>query len=461
LVLKPAVARSDPAPDVFSVTGLVKRIREALFELPDHRKGGNNQSYAIGDAALSAFSAFFLQSPSFLDYQRRMQKEHGENNASSLFGVHQIPSTQQIGNLLDPISADHLAPVFFELIEALHRHGALAAHRGVDAHLLIALDGTQYHSSESIQCEHCSTRTLSNGKTQYYHVAVTPVIVAPGHAQVFALPPAFVRPPDGQAKQDCELNAATRWLQQWGARIAPWRTTILGDDLYCHQPFCEQVLALGCAFLFVCLPPSHTLLYEWVADFERIGAVPTLVKTCWTGKQRLTETYRWLNDLPLRDGDDALKVGWCELTTTDAAGNVLYRNAWASSVPVTRENVVELVADGRSRWKIENENNNTLKTKGYNFEHNYSHGKQHLSSLLASLMLLAFLTHSVLDLLDQRYRAIRRHLPSRRTFYEHLRALTLYMPFTSWDHLFDFMLEALQPARPPPKRRSPRQRRQI
>jgi hypothetical protein len=130
-------------------------------------------------------------------------------------------------------------------------------------------------------------------------------------------------------------------------------------------------------------------------------------------------------------------------------------------VPVTRENVVELVADGRSRWKIENENNNTLKTKGYNFEHNYSHGKQHLSSLLASLMLLAFLTHSVLDLLDQRYRAIRRHLPSRRTFYEHLRALTLYMPFTSWDHLFDFMLEALQPARPPPKRRSPRQRRQI
>jgi hypothetical protein len=76
-------------------------------------------------------------------------------------------------------------------------------------------------------------------------------------------------------------------------------------------------------------------------------------------------------------------------------------------------------------------------------------------------MLLAFLTHSVLDLLDQRYRAIRRHLPARRTFFEHLRALTPHIPFTSWDHLFDFMLEALQPARPPPKRRSPGQRRHI
>jgi hypothetical protein len=87
------------------------------------------------------------------------------------------------------------------------------------------------------------------------------------------------------------------------------------------------------------------------------------LKTRWTGKQRLTETYRWLNELPLRDGEDALKVGWCELTTIDAAGNLLDRNAWARSVPLTKDNVLDPVADGRSRWKFENGNNNTLKTK--------------------------------------------------------------------------------------------------
>jgi hypothetical protein len=126
----------------------------------------------------------------------------------------------------------------------------------------------------------------------------------------------------------------------------------------------KQVLAQGCAFVFVCLPPSHPLLYEWIADFERTGQIPTRVSTRWTGKQRLTDTYRWLNDLPLRDGKDALLVGWCELTTTNAEGKVLYRNAWASSEPVSAQNVVSLVAAGRSRWKIENENNNTLKTQG-------------------------------------------------------------------------------------------------
>ncbi len=118
----------------------------------------------------------------------------------------------------------------------------------------------------------------------------------------------------------------------------------------------------------------------------------------------MTDTDRWLNDLPLRDGDDARKVGWCELTTTDAEGNVLYRNAWASSVPITWDNVVAIAAAGRSRWKIENENNNTLKTKGYRFEH--------------------------------------------------LRALTLYFPFDTWEHLLDSMIEALQPAQPPPRRRA-------
>lgn len=457
MVLKPAPATAGPSVTAATVVGM---IREALWNLPDQRKGGNNQRYVIGDAALSAFSVFFLQSPSFLDYQRRMQQERGRNNANALFGVHQIPSTQQIGNLLDPVAPAHLAPVFVTLVEALVAAGELATHRVLDGFLPVALDGTQYHCSTAIHCPQCATRTLANGKIQYHHVAVTPTILAPEQTAVFPLPPEFVQPQDGQAKQDCELNAAGRWLQRWGAQLATWRVLMLGDDLYCHQPFCQQVLAQGGAFLFVCLPTSHALLYEWVADFTRIGAVPTRVKARWTGRQRLTETYRWLNDLPLRDGDDALHVNWCELTTTDADGNVLYRNAWASSLPIDETNVVAMVAVGRSRWKIENEHNNTLKTQGYRFAHNYGHGKQHLAAVLASLTLLAFLAHTVLERLDQRYQTVRRQLPSRRTFFEHLRALVQYLPFDSWERLFDFMIEALQPTPPPPTRRRASQQRQ-
>ena len=132
MVLKPTptpTATPTPTPPVFA-TELVASIREALFGLPDHRKGGNNQRYVIGDAALSAFSVFFMQSPSFLDFQRRMQKERGANNANTLFGIHQIPSDQQIRNLLDPIAPEQVFPVFIERVEALQAQGALASHRG-------------------------------------------------------------------------------------------------------------------------------------------------------------------------------------------------------------------------------------------------------------------------------------------------------------------------------------------
>ena len=217
----------------------------------------------------------------------------------------------------------------------------------------------------------------------------------------------------------------------------------------------------GGALLFVCLPPSHPLFDEWVADFARGGEVSALVKTRWTGTQRLTETSRWLNDLPRRDGKDAGLVGGCELTATDAEGQVLDRIAWASSEPINADNVIALLASGRRRWKIENENNNTLKTKGYPFEHNDGHGQRHLAALFASLIRLAFLVLTVLDRLHPGYQAVRRQLPSRRTFFEHLHALTQYLPFDSWEHLFDFMLEALQPAQPPPARRAGGKRGQI
>jgi hypothetical protein len=77
---------------------------------------------------------------------------------------------------------------------------------------------------------------------------------------------------------------------------------------------------------------------------------------------------------------------------TIAEGKVLYRNAFATSLALDSGNVAEVIEAGRSRWKNENENenNNTLKTRGYHFEHNYGHGKKHRSSLLASLIILAF-----------------------------------------------------------------------
>ena len=187
-------------------------------------------------------------------------------------------------------------------------------------------------------------------------------------------------------------------------------------------------------------PWQAPLAGEWLDYFARTGDMQTLEKSRWNGKQRLTERYRYLNQVPLRNSDDALMVNWCEVVVLNAKQDVVYRNAWATSHVIDAHNVIEMVAAGRARWKIENENNNVLKNHGYPVEHNFAHGKQHLSNFLATLNLLAFLTHTALEWLDEAYQAVRNAAPSRRTFFEQFRTLLQFMPFDNWQHLMRFML---------------------
>ena len=95
---------------------------------------------------------------------------------------------------------------------------------------------------------------------------------------------------------------------------------------------------------------------------------------------------------------------------------------------------------------VTNEGFNTLKTKGYHLEHNFGHGQQKLSAVLATLNLLAFAGHTVCDLGGKAWKAARRELVTRQGFFHCMRALTSYLVFPSWDDL----LETLAFTRPPP-----------
>jgi len=88
---------------------LIGHLRQVFADLPDRRKG-QNLSYAMEDFGLSAFSVFFTQSPSFLAHQRAMQQARGRNNAQSFFHLEQLPSDNQIRQMLDPIPPQTLFP---------------------------------------------------------------------------------------------------------------------------------------------------------------------------------------------------------------------------------------------------------------------------------------------------------------------------------------------------------------
>jgi hypothetical protein len=414
---------------------------------PDKRTGNNTQ-FTIEDAALGAFSVFFTQSPSFLSFQNTMQKARGKSNAQTLFGMREIPCDNHIRDLLDVVPPSCIFPVFDYVLDKLNASGDLDNFRSFNNTLLVPLDGTQYFSSNKIHCKNCSEKEHKNGTTTYSHTAITPVIVAPGNNKVIALPPEFITPQDGHKKQDCENTASKRWVKQYGPQLKDLRITILGDDLYCHQPLSELILEEGLNFILVCKPDSHKILYEWLGELEDLHEIEAMVVERWTGKRKEIDTYRFINQVPLRDGEDALQVNWFELTTTLENGKVVYINSFTTNYEITKDNVKELVKAGRARWKIENENNNTLKTKGYNLEHNFGHGKEHLSSLLLTFNILAFLFHTLLEMMDDRYRMIREELPTRKTFFDDIRAITRYICFDSWDHMLRFMMIGLEIAFP-------------
>lgn len=430
--------------EALRLTRMIKSLEQVFEKFPEHRRGKNSQ-YELADAGMGAFSVFFTQSPSFLAYQRDLKLRKGRSNAEKLFALRDIPSDNQIRSLLDPVSPSDLEDYYRQIFRDLERDGVLKGFQSFANMLLVAMDGTEYFSSKKIACGQCSQRVLKNEEINYFHSVLTPVIVQSGNEHVISLEPEFITPQDGHEKQDCEIQAGKRWIEKHGGFYAKRGVTMLGDDLYSRQPFCQALKDKKLHFILVCKPDSHVNLYETVKFLDTQGVLGTKMVRKWNGRYAEIHTYRFANRLPLNGDLSALKVNWCEVTITrEDSSEVLYKNAFVSDFEISDTTVEAIVRDGRARWKVENENNNILKTRGYHIEHNFGHGHQYLASLLLSLNLLAFLLHTILDLVNEQYRAIRQRLGRRRTFFQDLEALLRYFTFESWDEVFSFMFQGLE-----------------
>jgi hypothetical protein len=419
---------------------LLEYLNRAIRGMKDPRLPSNGTKYSLGDAVLGAFAMFFMQSESFLEHQRHMKSNQGKNNTTTLFGIIKVPTVPQIRNIIDGISATSLSSVFNSVYQALRRDGHLKPFHYLGG-LLIALDGTQYFDSHKLNCKCCSSRQHKNGTVTYFHSAILPAIVAPGQSQVISLFPEFITPQDGHQKQDCEVAAAKRWIKTHTCIFKEQPITLLGDDLYSHQPMCEEILTVGMNFIFTCLESSHTGLYDWLKYLDGIGEVNKLEIKQWNKNSREVYSYQYVNGIPLRDSQPAIEVNWCKLIhTRESDGEILYENAFITRHELNEQSVPLVVAAGRCRWKTENENHNVLKTKGYHVEHNFGHGEEHLAATLLTLNLLAFLFHTVLHLTDLAYQQIRHKRGTRRGFFQDILSLTKYLLFESWSSLIDFML---------------------
>jgi len=423
---------------------MINIFKDNIKNIKDERRQRADLKYSYTDIILGAFSMLYFQNPSWLSFQTKMQDNNGQNNATSIFGI-EIPSQNHSKNLLDKLKPEVFKKVYDDILLECERLNIINQFIFMKEYLLVAVDGVQYHSSQKIKCKCCQTKTDSKtGVVTYSHVAITPTIVHPKLKKVIALFQEYITNKDGEEKQDCEINTTKRWLDTFDILNflkKKYKVIILGDDLYSRFPMVQKILDKGHSFILVCKNKSHKALYKTVESYKQMKAVKTFTITKIHNGKKQTWTYNWINKILLNGNKkDNIEVNWCELIIVNSEGKQLHCFSFVTDLNITQNNIEDIIEAGRTRWKVENENNNTLKNHGYDLAHNYGHGDEYLSQNICTLNILAFLFHTVQEFEDKNYIKVRAIIGTRKEFFQTLNMLTTIFVLKSFDKMIEFII---------------------
>ncbi len=411
-----------------STPGLLSAIRACFAQIVDPRTGCE---IPLVDALMSGLAVFGLKYPSLLKFDEAYQNETViRSNLQSLYGVERAPCDTQLRTRLDPLDPETLRPAFRGVHRHLQRHKALEAYSFLDGYYLVSIDGTGQFASTAISCPECCSKT-TRGQSCYYHQLLAAVIVHPDLPTVLPLMPEAITRQDGASKNDCERNAAKRLLTGLRRDYPKLKLIVVEDSLASNGPHIELLESLGMRYILGVKPGDHEALFDQVQARLFSGEYHE-----WehTDEHGVEQGYRWVNGLTLNHSHPDLKVNFLEYWEIRDGQERIW--SWVTNIPLSRATVEAVMRGGRARWKVENETFNTLKNQGYQLEHNYGHGQQHLATNFAYLMMLAFLVDQAQELSCRLFQAARDRFRSRTSLWERLRALFTDFYIPNWQTLW-------------------------
>jgi hypothetical protein len=269
-------------------------------------------------------------------------------------------------------------------------------------------------------------------------------IIHPDIRAVIPLMPAPIVKQDGASKNDCERNAAKRFIAKLRQDHPHLKFIITEDSLSSHVPHIETLHDHDLHSILGGKEGDHAWLFQQVQAAEHAGRV-----TYYERHDRaagLVHRFRFVNDVPLNASRADVRVNFIEYWESGQDRGQHCR--WVTDLRGSTRNVYKLMRGGRARWKIENETCNTLKNQGYNFEHNYGHGEQHLSVVLATMMMVAFLVDQGQQLCCALFQAVWAKLGSKRLLWERMRALFYDYRLESMRTLLEALFYGLEKSHP-------------
>ncbi len=420
-----------------TLEAIVELLATTFGELEDPR-AADQLTYPLHDPLMSGFALMFFPHPSLLPFQRALQQKRRRCHLQTIFGVPEVPSDTQMREIRDGVEPEPLRALLPQLCEKVRRAGwgsrctttrPSGQHQGT--YYTVALEGSEYCPSTKVQCPHCLRQPDAKGQVHYSHLGVGATLGQAGSHQGVPVDAEAVRNPTAESHpQDCELTAGKRRIARLRREHRQMALIVIGEDLYSHVPFVEQLQPLRLPYVLVAKPDSHPTLMATVAAAEAHGVSQPGQWEEGSGTRRRIYTYRIVRQAPLA-AENPVPVTFVEVGEHAAGGELLYHNSWITDLDVTAENVAGVVRIGRTRWKIEHEQLNVQKNHGDELTHTYGHGQHGLSRVFYLLNLLAYVAHVSVELGDRLYQRCRAR-ESRRELGAALRTRLHAVLVASW-----------------------------
>ena len=416
-----------------SAPALLNQVRNDFEQVDDPRRYG--QQFSLTDVLMSGLAVFSLKFPSLLKFDEKRNEARIRANLQSLFGVRQAPCDTQLRAVCDQVNPAELRAPFVHIHQRLYDHRLLENFRYLEG-FLFSIDGTGQFASSSVCCPQCCQRHHRNGQIGYYHQLLAAVLVHPDQKQVLPLFPEAITHQDGESKNDCELNASKRLIKQLREAFPNWPIRVVEDSLFANGPHLKLLKELNICYIISVKPEGQESLFAEVKDrFFKHETEEFEV----LGDDKIVRGYRWINDIPLNKSYPDLRVNF--LDYWEIRDGKEFNFSWITEIKLTKSNVELVMKGGRSRWHIENQTFNTLKNQDYEFEHNFGHGKQYLATVLAMLMMLAFLIDQVQEYGCAFFQAARQRFHSRTSLWMKIKGLFTEFFIENWEALWRAIID--------------------
>jgi hypothetical protein len=412
---------------------LFKTVRSSFAQVAETR--ADNPQIAVADALMSAFAMFSLKDPSLLAFDHRRENE--SHNLRMIYGVKDIPCDTQMRTIIDPVPPDELRPAHNAVYAALQRGKALEKMLYLEEGYLMPMDGTGYFSSDKLFSDACMMKVSSTGKVTYYLQMLGAAIVHPERREVIPMIPEIISRQDGTEKNDCEMNASRRLIEQLRREHPHLKIVVTQDAISPNGPYIRFLGEMNCRFILNVKETDHVHLFSRFDEAIKKGEVAELILN-EPEKEDSFHYFRWANGLPINASHQDVLVNLLEYYEVN--GNEAKRFCWVTDIPLQKENVYRIMRAGRARWKIENETFNTLKNQGYNFEHNYGLGKEYLSMNFVKIMMLAFLVDQAQQLCCALFQSVLKKLRTKKLLWDRMRALFCCFQLDSMEMLYRALL---------------------